>query len=111
MTRKAEGRSGGYCADAGMGLLPQRKGFPVGGDAHAAKDEWRCRFEQGMAAVLPFRFMANDVHAVGAERKNRKRRRIGEACLTVEAFDERGELWITPNFTCERGDDVEVPEA
>ena len=95
----------------GHGLLPQRKGFPVCGNAHAAKDEWRCRFEQGMAAVLPFRFRANDAHAVGAERKNRECRRVGEARLAVEAFDERRELWITPNFTCERGDDVEVPEA
>ena len=95
----------------GHGLLPQSKGFPVGWDAHAAKDEWRRRLEQGMAAVFPFRFRANDAHAVGAERKNRESRRVGEARLTVEAFDERGELWITPNSTCERGDDVEVPEA
>ena len=75
------------------GLLPQRKRFPVGGDAHAAKDEWRCRPEQGMAAVLPFGFRPDDAQAVGAERKNRERRRVGEARLTVETFDERRELW------------------
>ena len=83
----------------GHGLLPQRKGFPVCGNAHAAKDEWRCRFEQGMAAVLPFRFRANDAHAVGAERKNRECRRVGEARLAVEAFDERRELWGGTEFS------------
>ena len=70
-------------------LRPQRKGFPVGGDAHAAKDEWRCRFEQGLAAVLPFRFRANDAHAVGAERKNREGRGVVEAWLAFETFNER----------------------
>ena len=94
----------------GHGLLPQRKGFPVCGNAHAAKDEWRCRFEQGMAAVLPFRFRANDAHAVGAERKNRECRRVGEARLAVEAFDERRELWGGTELSGNSCLHVSVPE-
>ena len=67
-------------------LRPQRKGFPVGGDAHAAKDEWRRRLEQGAAAVLPFRFWADDSHAVCAERKDRKCCRVGERIVDNSIF-------------------------
>ena len=81
--------SGGFSRSRGGRLLPKRKRFPVGGCAHAAKDERRCRLEQGAAAFLPLRFGAYDAHAVGTERKNREGRSVGEARLAVEAFHER----------------------
>ena len=95
----------------GHGLLPQRKGFPVGGDAHAAKDECRRRLEQGMAAVFPFRLRANDAHAVGAERKYRKCCCVGKSRLPLKALYEWRKAWRRAESTGDSCLHVPVPEA
>lgn len=107
-----EGRNQGLsAAPRRAGLLPKRKRFPVGGCAHAAKDERCCGLEQGVAAFFPLGFGAYDAHAVGAERKNRECRRVSEARLAVEAFNKRREARGASNPLREGGDNVEVPEA
>ena len=76
-----------YC-----GLLPKGERFPVVRCAHAAKNEGRRGFEQGSAALFPLGFGTNDFHTVGAKRKNREGRGVGEAWLAFKTFRESGEF-------------------
>ena len=89
---------GAYRRSRRRWLCPQRKGFPIGGGAHAAKNERRCCLEQVAATVFPFGFGANNAHAVGAERKDCECRSVSERRLAVKAFDERRKLRIASNL-------------
>ena len=90
---------------------PQSKGIPAGGNTHAAKDEGCCCLEQFAAAVFPFGFRADDVHAVGTKRKDREGGRVGERRLAIKTFDEWGKMRVAANPPRERGDNMEVPKA
>ena len=94
----------------GRGLLPQRKRFPVGWNPHAAQNEWRCRFEQGMAAVFPFGFWTNDAHTVGTERKDCESSCVVERRLTVKTFDKWRELRSQAKLSGDSRFHVPVPK-
>ena len=73
-----------------MRLLPNRERLPVGGEAHATKDERIGGFKKRTATITPLALRPNNRKTVGAEREKRE-----NGCVCVRRL--KAEHLIKPN--------------
>ena len=60
-SRKSKSNSGVANAGRNRGLLPEREGLPVGGEAHRGKRHFGIIREEGFEAVSPLGFRTHEV--------------------------------------------------